>query len=246
MDGHIRSAFDAELDNIQASLMQMGGLVEQALLNAATALDKHDETLAEEVRKGDRAIDDLEEEIHNRCARIIALRAPNSTDLRIVLSVMRISGALERSGDYAKNLAKRSLVLRKMPEIEGASGSISRMAHAVVGLLHEALEAYVTRDAESAKNVRRRDAEIDQIYNALFREFITHMLENPRNITACMHLHFIAKNIERVGDHATGIAEQVIYLVEGKLPEEERPKGVSVYMDIDQENATQTNNLTDK
>jgi phosphate transport system protein len=137
---------------------------------------------------------------------------------------MRIVGSLERSGDYAKNLAKRSLVLAQMNQIDGAAGSISRMARKVVGLLRDALDAYIARDAVMAEDVRRRDADVDQMYNALFREFLTHMMEDPHNITACMHLHFIAKNIERVGDHATGIAEQVIYLVRGRLPEEARQK----------------------
>jgi phosphate transport system protein len=193
-------------------------------LQAAQALETRDETLAAEVRASDRAIDDLEDLIHTECARIIALRAPIATDLRTVLTVMRIAGSLERSGDYAKNLAKRSLVLGQMRPVNGSAGSISRMARSVVGLLKDALDAYITRDAALAEDVRRRDAEVDQMYNSVFREFLTHMMEDPRNITPCMHLHFIAKNIERVGDHATGIAEQVLYLVNGVLPEDDRPK----------------------
>lgn len=226
MDTHISSAFDADLEAVQALVLKMGDLVEQAILNAAEALDKRDEELAAQVRVGDRAIDELEEQIQTECARIIALRAPRATDLRIILAVMRIAAALERSGDYAKNLAKRSLVLSQMPPItSGATRSIARMAQAVIGLMHDALGAFVARDAHLAAQVRERDVEIDNMYNALFREFLTHMLEDPRNISAFMHLHFIAKNIERVGDHATGIAEQVIYLVEGRLPEDERQKG---------------------
>ncbi len=224
MEAHIHSAFDKDLEGVQAMVMKMGGLVEEAILHAAEALEKRDVDLAEQVRRNDRVIDDLEEAIHTECARIIALRAPIATDLRTVLTVMRIVGGLERSGDYAKNLAKRSLVLAQMPPIEGAAGSISRMARAVVGLLRDALDAYIARDAEMADDVRRRDADIDQMYTAIFREFLTHMMEDPRNITPTMHLHFIAKNIERVGDHATGIAEQVIYLVTGRLPEDPRPK----------------------
>ena len=224
MEPHIRSAFDKDLEGVQALVMKMGGLVEDALLQAARALETRDDDLAERIRAGDRVIDEMEELVHTECARIIALRAPTATDLRTVLTVMRIVGSLERSGDYAKNLAKRSLVLAQLQPISGSAGSITRMARSVVGLLKDSLDAFVARDAVLAEDVRRRDAEVDQMYNALFREFLTHMMEDPRNITACMHLHFIAKNIERVGDHATGIAEQVIYLVKGRMPEDERPK----------------------
>lgn len=221
---HIQSVFDRDLEAIQAMIMKMGGLVEAALLQAAKALDTRDEELADEVRRGDFAVDEMEEHINAECARLIALRAPVSTDLRTVLSVMKVAASLERCGDYAKNLAKRSTVLTQMSPIGGSSGSIRRMAKLVEQLLKDALDAYIQRDVELAEDVRQRDREVDQMYNALFREFLTHMLEDPRNITACMHLHFIAKNIERVGDHATGIAEQVIYLVTGALPAEQRPK----------------------
>ena len=224
MEQHIRSSFDKSLESVQAQVLRMGGMVEDALLRAAEALDKRDEALAEQVRQGDRAIDALEEMIHTECARIIATQSPTAGDLRTVLTVMRIVGSLERSGDYAKNLAKRSLVLNQMQLVSGSTGSIARMARSVVALLRDALDAFATRDAALAEDVRKRDADVDQMYNALFREFLTHMMEDPRNITACMHLHFIAKNIERVGDHATGIAEQVIYLVKGQLPDTDRPK----------------------
>ena len=221
---HIASAFDRDLESIQALIMKMGGLVEAAILDAAEALEKRDTELAERVRVGDRAIDALEERINTDAARVIALRAPTATDLRTVLTVIRIAGNLERCGDYAKNLAKRTGVLSHMAEIDGTTGAIRRMAKTVQLLLKDALDSYIQRDAELAADVRRRDADIDQMYNALFREFLTHMMEDPRNITACMHLHFIAKNIERVGDHATSIAEQVIYLVTGTMPDEPRVK----------------------
>jgi len=221
---HITSVFDRDLEAVQAMIMRMGGLVETALSDAAQALETRDEELAERVRRSDIAIDALEEQVNSECARLIALRAPTATDLRIVLAVMKIAGTLERCGDYAKNLGKRSNVLAQMNPIAGAAGSIRRMAKQVQLLLKDALDAYITRDAALAADVRIRDREVDQMYNALFREFLTHMMEDPRNITACMHLHFIAKNIERVGDHATGIAEQVIYLVTGEVPGEARPK----------------------
>jgi phosphate transport system protein len=222
---HIASAFDRDLEAIQAMIMKMGGLVEAAVLDAAQALDTRDEELAERVRAADRAVDALEEQINAEAARLIALRAPTATDLRTALTVMKIAGSLERCGDYAKNLAKRSSVLIQMSAIGDTAGGIRRMAKAVELQLKDALDAYIQRDVELAEDVRRRDRDIDQMYNSLFRVFLTHMLEDPRNITACMHLHFIAKNIERMGDHATGIAEQVIYLVNGAMPEEQRVKG---------------------
>ena len=228
-DPHIARAFDRDLEAIQALVLRMGGLVEAALSDAADALENRDDTLAEQVRKGDAAIDALEEQVNAECARLIAIRAPAASDLRTVLSVMKIASSLERCGDYAKNLAKRSVVLGTMPPIAGAAGSIRRMARQVGLLLKNALDAYIARDTGLAEEVRQQDQDVDQMYTALFREFLTHMMEDPRNITACMHLHFIAKNIERVGDHATTIAEQVIYLATGALPGEARPKGEAVY-----------------
>ncbi|OYU19183.1 MAG: phosphate transport system regulatory protein PhoU [Rhodobacteraceae bacterium PARR1] len=223
-DPHIVTAFDRDLEAVQAHVMRMAGLVEQALLQAAEALETGDEAMAARVRDGDRAIDDLEATIQTECARLLALRAPTASDLRVVLSVMRIAAALERSGDYAKNLAKRTLILTNMAPLGGTIGSVGRMARTVVQRLHETVDAYIARDTIVANDIRDRDRDVDQMYNSLFRELLTHMLEDPRNITAAMHLHFIAKNIERVGDHATAIAEQVIYLATGDLPGEDRPK----------------------
>ena len=222
---HIASAFDRDLEAIQAMIMKMGGLVEAAILDAARALETRDDELAERVRAADKGIDALEDQINTEAARLIALRAPTAGDLRTALTVMKISTSLERCGDYAKNLAKRAIVLNQMSSIGDTAGGIKRMAKTVEQLLKDALDAYIHRDAELAEDVRRRDRDVDQMYNSLFRVFLTHMLEDPRNITACMHLHFIAKNLERLGDHATGIAEQVIYLVKGSMPEEARPKG---------------------
>lgn len=221
---HILSAFDRDLEGIQAMVMRMGGLVEAAILDSAEALETRDEELAQRVRAGDKAIDELEAQIHAECARVIAIRAPAASDLRTVLTVMKIAANLERCGDYAKNLAKRSMVLAQMTALPGANGSVRRMAKQVTLLLKDALDAYIARDAAMAADVRQRDHEVDQMYNALFRELLTHMMEDPRNITPAMHLHFIAKNIERVGDHATAVAEQVIYLVTGAIPGDARPK----------------------
>ena len=221
---HIATAFDRDLETIEALLARMGGLVEAAILDAIRALETRDEDLADAVRRGDAAIDALEEQIDTETARLIALRAPAAADLRTVLAAMKIAAALERCGDYAKNLAKRSTLLASMPAIEGAPGSIRRMGDAVRVQMGHALDAFIRRDAALAEQVRQGDHDVDQMYNTLFREFLTHMMEDPRNISACMHLHFIAKNIERMGDHVTSIAEQVIYLVTGALPGDERPK----------------------
>lgn len=231
-DKHIVSAFDRDLETIQAQVVKMGGMVEAAIADAATALELRDEELAEDVRRRDKAIDEMEAKINEEAARLIALRAPTATDLRMVLAVIKISASLERVGDYAKNMAKRMPALNQLPAIEGAGMALRRMSQAVDKMLQDALDSYIRRDADLAEDVRQRDLEVDQMYNALFREFLTHMMEDPRNITPCMHLHFIAKNVERMGDHATTIAEQVIYLVTGELPDEARPKSNSVPTDI--------------
>ena len=225
---HILSAFDRDLETVQALVVKMGGMVESAIHDAANALENRDEELAEAVRRRDSAIDQLETQINEEAARLIALRAPRATDLRTALTVIKISAILERVGDYAKNIAKRSHVLVHMPAVEGAGMALRRMSSTVEGMMKDALDSYIQRDAALAAALRRRDLEVDQMYNALFREFLTYMMEDPRNITPCMHLHFIAKNIERMGDHATGIAEQVIYLATGELPDDARPKSESV------------------
>jgi len=224
-DLHIASAYDRDLEAIQALLLKMGGLVEEAILEGAQSLETRDVELAEKVRKGDKVIDQLELQINEEAARTIALRAPVSKDLRTILTVLRICANLERIGDYAKNMAKRTHVLSEMRSIEGPDAALRRMARETQEMLRDALDAFVRRDAALAEDVRQRDHDVDQMYNALFREFLTFMMEDPRNITACMHLHFIAKNVERMGDLVTNMCEQVIYLVTGELPEEPRQKG---------------------
>ncbi len=225
MKKHIASAFDRDLEGIQAQIMKMGGLVEAAIRDGAKSLETRDEELAEQVRRGDKAIDALEEQLNNEAARVIAIRAPTAVDLRVILSVMRMSANLERIGDLSKNMAKRTGVLVQLQPIQGSPTSLRRMAREVELMLKDALDAYIQRDPELARDVIERDRDVDQMYNTLFREFLTFMLEDPRNITACMHLHFIAKNIERMGDHVTSIAEQVVFLVTGSKPEEPRTKG---------------------
>ena len=225
MHEHISSAYDRDLEAIQTLIVKMGGLVEEAILKAATSLADRDVELAEEVRRADKAIDALEIQINEDAARTIALRAPVSKDLRSILTVLRLAASLERIGDYAKNIAKRTSVLVEMSPVSGSDAALRRMAREVQAMLKDTLDAYIRGDATLAEDVRQRDQEVDQMYNALFREFLTFMMEDPRNITACMHLHFMAKNIERMGDLTTNMAEQIIYLVTGEMPEEARPKG---------------------
>jgi len=225
MNEHISSAYDRDLERITTLIMKMGGLVEEAILKAANSLADRDLEMAEEVRAGDKVIDALEIQINEEAARTIALRAPVSKDLRSLLTVLRLAASLERIGDYAKNIAKRTSVLVEMSPVSGADAALRRMAREVEQMLKDTLDAYVRGDAVLAEDVRQRDQEVDQMYNALFREFLTFMMEDPRNITSCMHLHFMAKNIERMGDLTTNMAEQVIYLVTGEMPEEARPKG---------------------
>lgn len=223
-DKHIVASFDRDLESIQATVMKMGGLVEKALLDAATALKTRDNELAEAVRKGDKVVDELDLTIKTDAARLLALRSPTAGDLRTVLSVMEIASHLERCGDYAKNMAKRTIAMAGSSEINGSLAALGRMSTFVEAMVKDALDAYIQRDTEKAAEIIERDLEADQIYNTLFRSLLTHMMEDHRNIAVGMHLHFIAKNIERVGDHATGIAEQTLYLVTGELPDDDRPK----------------------
>lgn len=225
MANHISSAYDRDLEAIQTLVVKMGGMVEEAILSASKSLETRDLELAEAVRANDKKIDAIEIQINEEAARVIALRAPVSKDLRSILTVLRIAASLERIGDYAKNMAKRTGTLVDMPAISGSDAALRRMAREVSLMLKDMLDAYLRGDAVLAEDVRQRDQEVDQMYNALFREFLTFMMEDPRNITACMHLHFMAKNVERMGDLVTNMAEQVIYQVTGEMPEEARPKG---------------------
>ena len=177
-DQHIVSAFDRDLESVQAQIMKMGGMVEDAIRLAAQSLETRDEELADQVRGGDKAIDALEELINERAARIIALRAPTAVDLRLILSVIKISASLERIGDYAKNMAKRNSVLAQLPAVADSAGAIRRMCKTVESMLKDALDSYVQRDAELAMDVIARDEDVDQMYNALFREFLTFMMED--------------------------------------------------------------------
>lgn len=221
---HIVRAFDTELQELEHTIVRMGGLAEAALDRAVEALARRNSTLAAEVVQNDRDIDQLEQQISERAVQTLALRQPMAGDLREVIAALRISGELERIGDYAANIAKRAMALNQLPPMRPAH-SIPRMARLVQGNIKRVLDAYVARDQLLARHVWESDEEIDETYTSLFRETLTYMMEDPRNIGICTHLLFGAKNLERIGDHATNIAENVYYLVHGKPIEEERPKG---------------------
>ncbi|MDH5188942.1 MAG: phosphate signaling complex protein PhoU [Rhodospirillaceae bacterium] len=222
---HIVKSFDDELKLINTTLAEMGGMAEAQLTKAVRALVTRDADLAREVVAEDSKIDALETELDRDAIRIIALRQPMATDLRMVITALKTSANLERIGDYAKNVAKRTITLIEMQPVGNTAHTIERMAELAQGLVGSVLDAYVKRDLAAADDVRMRDEEIDQLHTSLFRELLTHMMEDPHSITACTHLLFIAKNIERIGDHATNIAEYVHFMVSGETPDDERPKG---------------------
>lgn len=222
--GHIVKSFDRDLGQIESLLLEMGGIVETQIANAVKALVERDVELGEQVRAQDKRVDELEVQIDDHSIRLLALRQPMAEDLRAVVCALKVSANLERIGDYAKNIAKRSSVLAQVQPIGSAAPTIKRMSKLVQAMVHDVLNAYIERDQEVAEDLRLRDEEVDQMHNTLFRELLTYMMEDPRNITPCLHLLFIAKNIERMGDHTTGIAEQVYYLVTGSLPDDDRPK----------------------
>ena len=221
---HTTSAYDTDIDGLYTRILTMGGMVEQAIAEAGRALEARDDERAAQVVQADRAIDALEEEINSEVVRTIALRQPTAGDLRTVVTVMKMAGDLERLGDLSKNIAKRVPVLARAPGVDGAGAALRRQSKLVKLMLKDALDAFARGDVEQARDVITRDVEVDQMTNALFREFLTHMMEDPRAITPCLHFLFISKNLERMGDHVTEICEQVIYLETGARPDT-RPKG---------------------
>jgi phosphate transport system protein len=220
---HTVRSYDQDLRRLRDMVARMGGLAERQVADATAALIRRDTALAEEVVRRDAQIDQLEREIESFCVRLLALRQPMAQDLRLIVGAMRISHALERIGDYARNAAKRAIVLAELPPI-GSLNGFQRMARLVQENLKGAMDALVHDDAARADEVWAADESVDEIYNGIFRELLTHMMEDPRNITAATHLLFIAKNLERIGDHATNIAEMVHYAVRGDTLPEQRPK----------------------
>lgn len=221
---HIVSAFDEELHRIESLILEMGGLVETQIEDAAEALVRRDVELGDAVHDRDRHVDTLNARIDEEVVRLLALRQPLAEDLRFAVSALKIAAALERIGDYAKNIGKRNTIIARSEVLQPASRSIRRMSALARDIVHDVLDAYLRRDLPLAEEVRRRDQEVDHMHNALFRELLTYMIEDPRNITPCMHMLFVAKNVERIGDHATAIAEQVAYMLTGEMPGADRPK----------------------
>jgi phosphate transport system protein len=220
---HIVKSFDNELKRLYGEIARMGEIAVAQLDAAIDVLQRRDSRAAERVVANDEAIDALEQEVSHDVLRLLALRQPMARDLREVYSALRISADIERIGDYAANVAKRSMVLNQGAPVALAQGlpALAKLANTLVG---EAVQAYRERDADRAMAVRNRDAELDAQYTALFRELLTYMAEDPRHITACTHLLFMAKNIERIGDHATNIAESTWFLVHGEPLAEAREK----------------------
>jgi phosphate transport system protein len=223
---HIVRSYEEQLKRLRDMVARMGGLAERQVADAATALIRRDTELASAVVGRDGEIDALEAEIENFCVRLLALRQPMAADLRLIVAAMKVSTDIERIGDYARNAAKRAIVVSQQPLL-GSLNGFQWMAKLVQENLKDAIDALVKEDAAAAERVWGADAPVDDIYNGIFREMLTHMMEDPRNITAATHLLFIAKNFERIGDHATNIAETVHYAVLGHMLPEDRPKSDS-------------------
>ena len=223
MTEHTVRAFTEALESLSATVAQMGGLAEAQLADAVEAIARRDSKLAEGAVGGDKRIDEMQAEVEDRALKLLALRQPMAVDLRETLAAIKIASELERIGDLAKNIAKRAIVLNREPPIRLAQ-SLARMGRQSLSQLKLVLDAYSNRDAEGAEAVWRQDGDIDEMYNSLFRELLTYMMEDPRTIGLCTHLLFVAKNIERSGDHATNIAEVVYHMVTGGHLAFERPK----------------------
>ncbi|MCR0984327.1 phosphate signaling complex protein PhoU [Roseomonas populi] len=219
----IVKSYEEELKRLRELIARMGGLAERQVADAAYALVRRDSELAGEVVGRDGPIDALEREVDAFCVRLLALRQPMASDLRFIIAALKISQDIERIGDYARNVAKRAIIVSGQPFLGGVNG-FQWMAQLVQRNLKDSIDAFVKDDAELAERVWAADAPVDDIYTGIFREMLTHMMEDPRNITACTHLLFIAKNFERIGDHATNIAETVHYAVRGATLPEDRPK----------------------
>ncbi|MBY0330409.1 MAG: phosphate signaling complex protein PhoU [Acetobacteraceae bacterium] len=226
MPEHTVRSYEEDLRRLRDMIVRMGGLAERQVAEANESLIERDSDLATEVVQRDAAIDALEREIESFVIRLLALRQPVGADLRLIVAALKISHDLERIGDYARNAAKRAIVLAQQPVL-GSMNGFTRMAALVQANLKGAIDALVHEDAEKADEIWASDEPIDEIYNGIFREMLTFMMEDPRNITAATHLLFIAKNLERIGDHATNIAETVHFAVRGDTLDEERPKSDS-------------------
>jgi phosphate transport system protein len=226
MNSHIVKAFDAELGELQKKIAEMGGIAETMVSDAMDALQKRDIDLAAQVRATDQKLDLLQREVEESAILLIAKRQPMAIDLRDVVATIRIASDLERIGDLAKNIAKRSMAIQPATQFPRAVTGLVHLSRLALTQLKVVLDAYTARSVDQALGVWRADGDIDALYTSIFRELLTYMMEDPRNITFCTHLLFCAKNLERIGDHATNIAETIYYLVTGSTLPVDRPKGV--------------------
>ncbi|WP_349371873.1 phosphate signaling complex protein PhoU [Salinarimonas sp.] len=224
MSQHTVASFDTELQELRRSIMEMGGIAEKMLADATTALVRRDVGLAQSVVSTDYRLDTIQRDIEEKAILTIARRQPMAIDLREVISAIRIASDIERIGDMAKNISKRTLAISGQFEPQRVVLGVERMSDMVLGQLKDILDAYTQLDVDKALEVWRRDGATDALYNSLFRELLTYMMEDPRNITFCTHLLFCAKNVERIGDHTTNVAETIHYLVTGQPITAERPK----------------------
>ena len=222
---HTAKAFDTDLQDIKRRVAEMGGLAERQIADATRALVERDADLAEQVITTDPTIDAMQHEIEEKAVLTIARRQPMAVDLREIVGAMRVCNDLERIGDHAKHIGKRVVVLGADFHAQKLIRGVEHMAELVAALLKQVLDAYASRDLAAALVVWNGDEEVDALCTALFRELLTYMMEDPRNITLCIHLMFCAKDIERMGDHATNIAETVYYMIEGRPITDQRPKG---------------------
>jgi phosphate transport system protein len=230
MTEHTIKAFDADLQDLARMVAEMGGLAEKQISDAIDALDHRNADKARKIVADDARIDALQREIEEKTILTIARRQPMAIDLREIVAALRVSNDLERIGDLAKNIAKRVGALDTDFHPQQILRGVEHMAELVLTQIKDVLDAYARRDTVKAMAVWRGDEEVDAVNNSLFRELLTYMMEDPRNISFCIHLLFCAKNIERMGDHATNIAETVFYMVEGQTLTDERPKGDSTAM----------------
>ena len=226
MSDHTVKAYDKELESLDRRIAEMGGIAEKMVIDAMDALANSDSALAQQVIQTDERLDALQREIEDSAILTIARRQPMAVDLREIVGAIRVAGDLERVGDLAKNIAKRSIKIGAEPRSRREIVGLKHMNDVAAELLKDVLDAFAQRDAERARAVWERDAELDALEDSVFRDLLTHMMEDPRNISYCAHLLFCSKNIERIGDHATNIAETVTYLVTGQALAGERPKGV--------------------
>jgi phosphate transport system protein len=224
MAEHIVSSYDNDLQGLRRRISEMGGIAEKMLVESIAALVRHDKALAQTVISADSRLDVLQREVEESAILTIARRQPLAVDLRETISAIRVSGDVERIGDLAKNIAKRALAIGGEFQPQKIVVGLQHMSDLVLGQLKDVLDSYSQQDTAKALDVWKRDGAIDALYTSLFRELLTYMMEDPRNISFCTHLLFCAKNIERIGDHTTNIAETVHYLVTGETLAIDRPK----------------------